>query len=218
MRGVASKCVSSRCVASKCVGKTSGWRKFAMMVSVLTACAASGETANGACADMWVTKFTGAKPTRCPPNVSSCTDGSDTRPAVFHAGDQFALCVKLPYAAYITLWDATPNGGDVHRIYPNFLTHKNNATVLGERITGQTEHCFGYQDFPLYFPRSQGLGQGKLTVFATPALDDQPTPADMRLAGQTMARPRHEMIAATLSAAVDCHTPYSQQISYNVIE
>jgi hypothetical protein len=193
--------------ASRAVAVTSS---IALMVSMTG-------PASGACADMWAVKFTGAQPTRCQPSQIRCTDGSDTRAAVFHAGDQFTLCVKLPFEAYITLWDAAPNGGNVHRIYPNFLTHQNNATVLGEKL-GVVEHCFGYRDFPLYFPKSQGLGEGKLTIFATPSLADQPTIEDMRVPGQEMDRPRHEMIARTLTAATDCHMPYSHQIRYNVIE
>jgi len=167
-----------------------------------------------ACGEMWVTKFTGSPPTRCPRGVSACTDGSDGRPVVFHAGDQFTLCVKLPYEAYITLWDAAPNGGAVHRIYPNILTHQNNATVLGAKLSGASEHCFGYQDFPLYFPKSKGLGEGKLSLIATPTLDAQPTPSQ----GQDMPRPRHEAIARVLNVASDCHEPYSYLITYNVID
>jgi hypothetical protein len=175
--------------------------------------------AYSACADMWVNKFANVPPPpRCQGETSACTDGSRGRAAVFRAGDQFTLCVKLPFEAYITLWDAAPNGGNVARIYPNFLTHQRNALVLGEKVPGGTARCFGYQDFPLYFPKSKGLGQGKLTLFATPNVDDQPTLKDMKVPGQEMERPRHEAIAQVLNAADDCHKPYSHQILYNVVE
>jgi hypothetical protein len=195
-----------------------GVRLVAMTLSIIIATATVVESAKAACAEMWATRFTGAQPTRCPPGQNTCTDGSDTRPAVFHGGDQFTLCVKLLYNAYITLWDAAPNGGNVHRIYPNFLSHLNNASVLGEKLAGGSEHCFGYRDFPLYFPKAQGLGQGRLTIFATPSLDEQPTPRDMKVPGQEMERPRHEMIARTLNAANDCHMPYSHFVTYRVVE
>jgi hypothetical protein len=198
--------------------KTLAVRLIAGTLSVPTALIPTLRSADAACADMWVAKFTGSQPTRCPRGVSACTDGSDGRPAVFHAGDQFTLCVKLPYEAYITLWDAAPNGGSVHRLYPNPLTHRNNATVLGEKLAGASEHCFGYRDFSLYFPRSKGLGEGKLSLIATPKLEDQPTPSEMTVPGQEMARPRHETLAKVLNAANDCHEPYSHWIVYNVID
>ena len=163
-----------------------------------------------ACGVMWVKKFTGAQPTRCPPDQRICDDGSDGRPVQFHTGDPFTLCVWLPIDAYITLWDAGPNGGNVHRIYPNILSHQNNASLLGEKVTASTDHCFGYKDFPLYFPKSRGGGQGKLTMFATPTLEDQPTLKDMKVPGQEMERPLHESMARALMAVSDCRTPYSR--------
>jgi hypothetical protein len=193
-------------------------RLLVVALSHIILAAGMADAASAACADMWAAKFTGAPPTRCSKNTSTCTDGSDSRPAVFHAGDQVTVCVKLPYDAYITLWDAAPNGGNVHRMYPNVLTHRDNGTVLGEKMSGASQYCFGHQDFPMYFPRSKGLGEGKLTIFATPTLEGQPTFRDMKVPGEEMERPRHEMIAQTLTAATDCHMPYSHQIRYSVIE
>lgn len=199
--------------------ETSVVRVIAAGLSIGLVTLAITTPARAACADMWVNKLANVPPPpRCQGEQSTCTDGSRGRAAVFRAGDQFTLCVMLPFEAYITLWDAAPDGGNVHRIYPNFLSHQRNASVLGEKVSGGTTHCFGYQDFPLYFPKSKGVGQGKLTIFATPNVEDQPTLKDMKVPGQEMERPRHEAIAQLLTAADDCRKPYSHQILYNVRE
>lgn len=192
-------------------------RALAAILSVDTLLVTAAPPASAACADMWVGKFDAARAGQCTSGAIVCTSESDRgRPVEFRAGDQFVLCVKLPFDAYVTLWDAAPQSGDVRRLYPNILSHQNNAHVYGERMTGGAMHCFGVTDFPLYFPKVQGTGSGILTVFATARLEAQPKPEDMPVPGEQMRRARHDLVAQTLNDGVDCRVKYSHSVFYKI--
>jgi hypothetical protein len=194
-----------------------GLRALAAILSVDTLLVTGAPPASAACAEIWVGKFGSVRATQCTSGAIVCTSDSDKgRPVEFRAGDQFVLCVKVPFDAYVTLWDAAPQSGDVRRLYPNILSHQNNAHVYGDKMTGGAMHCFGQTDFPLYFPRAQGAGSGRLTVFATATLEAQPRPEDMPVPGEQMKRARHDLVAQTLNAGVDCKVQYSHSVYYNI--
>lgn len=192
-------------------------RTLAAILSIDALLLVSARPVFAECAEMWVGKFDATRASQCTSGATICPSSANrTRPIEFHAGDQFVLCVKLPFDAFVTLWDAAPQSGDVRRLYPNVLTHQSNSHVLGEKLTGGTMHCFGQTDFPLYFPKAQGPGSGRLTVFATATLEAQPRPEDMPVPGEQMKRARHDLVAQTLNAGVDCKVQYSHSLNYNI--
>src|SRR5262245_59346982 len=119
---------------------------------------ASAETATSACADLWINSFSSQR-------------GLEVRQTKFRPDEQFVVCFRLPEDTIVSLWDAPPRG-DISRIFPNALSHRNNSTLRAVTLVAG-EHCFGTREsFPLYFPESQGSGTGMLTLIGTASIKD----------------------------------------------
>jgi hypothetical protein len=134
----------------------------------------------------------------------------------FRQNQQFVVCFRLEADAYVSLWDAPPHGA-AQRIYPNVITHKNNASVAGEKLSAGSEHCFGTPGtFPLFFPEEQGTGEGKITIVATSSLEDQPPLNAYAIPGRSMDMNRMSGYLRSYNMSATCSSKMQEQAIYSV--
>jgi len=160
------------------------------------------EAAKSACGQIWAVKLKDSREYA-------------QRRADFQVDDKFVVCIRLPEEAFVSVWDAPPRG-DVSRLFPNVLTHQNNASIRAEKLAGG-EHCFGTSS-PLYFPAEQGIGHGKLSLIATAALEDQPKLRDFKIPGETIERSTMERLARTYNITDDCKAKFQESMEYRITQ
>jgi hypothetical protein len=135
----------------------------------------------------------------------------------FHPNDQFVLCIRLEQDAFVSVWDVPPQG-NASRLYPNVLSHKNNASVLAQKLPAG-DKCFGISGtFPLFFPADQGLGQGTLSVAVTKTEELQPTLDDYTIPGLQLKRSAMDQIARTFRNAAECSDRIHEDIKYKIVK
>lgn len=138
----------------------------------------------------------------------------DNRRTQFRINDQFVLCIRLEADAYVSIWDAPPQG-DVSRLFPNIATNSDNATVRAVKIAASKQQCFGVPGtFPLFFPSEQGVGTGKLSVVVTTSLDSQPPLKAYKIPGETIAAAAKEKISRTYRSAATCGDKIEEYLEY----
>jgi len=162
----------------------------------------SAKTATSACADLWINSFSSQR-------------GLEVRQTKFRPDEKFVVCFRLSEEAFVSLWDAPPRG-DMSRLFPNALSHRNNSTLRAVKLSAK-EHCFGTREnFPLYFPESQGTGTGKLTLIGTASVNDQPTLDDYKIPGESMTRSAMDQFERTFRMRLDCKAKFEEQIEYSI--
>ena len=134
----------------------------------------------------------------------------------FKLNDQFVVCFRLEKDAYVSLWDAPPKG-DAQRLYPNALTHRNNAQVRADKLGSGREHCFGNSGtFPLYFPAEQGTGEGKISIVVTDSLEDQPPLDAYSIPGRSMDMRRMERALRSYGISASCNSKMQEYFTYTI--
>lgn len=135
----------------------------------------------------------------------------------FRKNDRFVLCVSLSRSAFVSIWDAPPNGNP-SRLYPNAVSHQNAAQVRGERLAAG-KHCFGTSaTFPLFFPSEQGLGMGRLSAVVTETVDGQPGAADWAIPGKVVQRERMAEITRHYGLGHTCDQKMTVYFEYSITQ
>jgi hypothetical protein len=166
--------------------------------------ALAGGPAVAGCVEIWATKLNESH------DISS-------RRTEFRSNDQFVLCVRLEEDSFISIWDVPPDG-DVSRLYPNVITHgKLNPTARAEKLSAGTARCFGTPEtFPLFFPAEQGIGRGKLSVFATSSIEQQPPLQAYSIPGGKVPRGTMEQVSRSYRSNNRCGDKVEEYVDYNI--
>ncbi|MEY9363577.1 hypothetical protein ABH994_006298 [Bradyrhizobium yuanmingense] len=170
---------------------------------VITADLQAASAANEGCVAIWATRL-------------NEPHEFENRRTQFRVNDQFVLCIRLDADAYVSIWDAPPHG-DVSRLFPNIVTHRDNATVRAVKLSSSKQQCFGVPGtFPLFFPSEQGVGTGKLSVVVTTSLDNQPPLQAYKIPGETIAPAAKEHVSRNYRSAATCGDKIEEYLEYAI--
>lgn len=134
----------------------------------------------------------------------------------FRFNELLVVCVKVKQDYHITIWDAPPKG-DYERLFPNQITHPNNPQVKAGQIKAGETKCFGTKDtFPLYFPKEEGKGAGKLSVVATKSMDGQVPENDYAIPGQRVSQESMRQWTRNFSLGDQCKAEMTTYLEYSV--
>ncbi|MGH6815401.1 MAG: DUF4384 domain-containing protein [Hyphomicrobiaceae bacterium] len=162
--------------------------------------------AHADCVSLWATGATGA---RTPSAARSS----------FKPDERLVLCVRLERDAFVSLWDVPPRGS-LSRLYPNRFTHSSDLTLRAVKLEAGKDHCFGTPNtFPLYFPKEQGLGNGRLSAIVTDTLDGHPADGDWEIPGaRTVTRGRMNEITRQYGLGATCTSRMNAYFDYRIAE
>ena len=90
----------------------------------------------------------------------------------FKVGDRVVLCITMPFDAYVSVWDAPPQGNR-ERLFPN--THSHSPGVNGHFASSGSETCIGSvgSGYEVEISVEEGLGRGQFYLLATRTLQQQ---------------------------------------------
>ena len=133
----------------------------------------------------------------------------------FKINELLVLCFEVEQSGFVAIYDS-PALGDFEQLYPNALTHRNDESFTSVEA-GKT-YCFGQRGtFPLYHPKSEGTGEGKVSIVLTSSPDDQVPAEDFDIPGQRVrASVMHRQLGVHKESKGPCTAREVRYIHYEV--
>ncbi|MEM7216208.1 MAG: hypothetical protein AAF423_11755 [Pseudomonadota bacterium] len=128
----------------------------------------------------------------------------------FAIEELLVICFQAKESGFVAVYDA-PALGDYEQLYPNGLTHPGGDTHTP--IEANKRYCLGGRDtFPMFHPRSEGIGQGKVSIMLTKSTEHQLQPDDFAIPGQRVGKQTMELHLSNHSKSSGNCTP--REVSY----
>ena len=97
----------------------------------------------------------------------------DSAPSTsFFLNDRVVLCVHLPFAGYVAVWDTPPNG-DREKLFPNPISHPDGRK--GVFVAKNSETCIGEvgSGYEIEITEQEGSGRGQFYLLVTDTEEQQ---------------------------------------------
>lgn len=104
------------------------------------------------------------------------------RSDVFQINDRVILCIDIPFEAYVSVWDAPPQGS-LERLFPNSISHPRHETAA--LVSAGHKSCIGDfgSGYRIEISANEGRGAGKFYLIVTQTLAEQVALEDFEIRG-----------------------------------